>query len=39
MLAAGKVILERRRLDLRHALADFPDRIIPNPFLRVLLRG
>jgi hypothetical protein len=37
-MLAAKVILEQR-LDLRHALADFPDRIIRHPFLRVLLRG
>jgi hypothetical protein len=35
-LAAGMVIVEQC-LDLRHALADFPDRIIRHPFLRVVM--
>lgn len=35
--AADKMILEQR-LDLRHALADFPDRIIRHPLLLAPLR-
>jgi hypothetical protein len=37
-MLVGKVTLEQR-LVLPHALADFPDRIVRHPFLRVLLRG